>query len=123
MCFRVGEALNAAAWGLRDKIDVTVELYARVVTSVRRGRKQYFSFADLFTDKPPYLKGIWSMWNGVALWDENAKLLLGKHGQGKMCRVLGKVNKDDLDDWEISIICVWAIGWEDIGAAKASLCL
>ena len=123
VCFRIGEALNAAAWALRNNIDVTVELYARLVTSVRRGHKQYFSFADLFTDKPPYLKGIWSMWKGVALWDEDAKLLLGKYGEGKMCRVLGKVNKEDSNDWEISITCAWAIGWEDVGAAKASVCL
>ena len=122
VCFRIGEALNAASWALRNNFDLTVELYARVTTSEREAFKQNFSFADLFTDKPPYLRGVWSMWKGVALWDEDALRLLSKPSEGNMCRVMGKLSRESGNDWEMSILSVWAVGWEDVEAAKASVC-
>ena len=45
ICFRIGEALNAAAVALRENVDAIIEFYARVVSSSREasgGYKQYF---------------------------------------------------------------------------------
>lgn len=53
-CFRIGEALNAAAVASRANTDAIIELYARIVLSEREvngGFKQFFQFGDLFTDK------------------------------------------------------------------------
>ena len=58
-CFRMGEALNAASLASRQGTDAIIELYARAVDSSRQGFKQFFTFADLFTENPPYLKGVY----------------------------------------------------------------
>ena len=52
-CFRIGEALNAAAVASRTNTDAVIELYARIIHSERetdKGFKQFFQFADLFTE-------------------------------------------------------------------------
>ncbi|KAL9632598.1 MAG: hypothetical protein Q9164_005221 [Protoblastenia rupestris] len=122
-CFRIGKALNAAFAATRTNTDAIIELYARVVSSSRNGYKQYFQFADLFTDKPPYLGGVYGLWKGVGLWEQDSRVFLGEEGRGKMCRVLGRVKMGERGRGrEMSILCVWECGWEDVGIAKGIVC-
>ena len=129
-CFRIGEALNAAAVASRTNVDAIVELYARVVTSSREdggGYKQSFQFADLFTDKPPYLCGTYTLWKGVELWDVDSKGLVGERGRGKMVRVLGRIKRRESVQGqgvgvEMVVLSVWEVDWEDVGVAKGIVC-
>ena len=118
VCFRVGEALNATCQASRNHTDAIIELYARVIESSREGYKQSFSFADLFTDNPPYLKGVYGMWKGVGLWDHDSAVFIGEEGKGKMCRVLGRIKREKGKGYEMNVLSVWECGWEDVGIAK-----
>lgn len=123
-CFRIGEAINAATQGSRSKIDAIIELYARIISSSRdanSGFKQTFQFADLFTDKPPYLSGTSMIWKGVGLWDQDSGVFLGEAGRGKMCRVIGRIKKGDGQvgsRCEMTVLSIWEVDWEDVGVAK-----
>ena len=129
-CFRIGEALNAAAVASRSNVDAIIELYARVVTSSREdggGYKQFFRFADLFTDKPPYLCGTYTFWKGVGLWDVDSKGLVGELGRGKMVRVLGRIKRREpvqgqANGVEMVVLSVWEVDWEDVEMAKGIAC-
>lgn len=129
-CFRVGEALNAAAVASRTNFDAIIELYARVVTSSREasgGYKQFFQFGDLFTDKPPYLNGTYTVWKGVSLWDNDSKNFIGEQGRGKMARVLGRIKRKERvqgqgPEVEMAVLSVWEVDWEDVGTAKGIVC-
>ena len=130
ICFRIGEALNAAAVASRTNVDAFIELYARVVSSSREasgGYKQYFQFGDLFTDKPPYLSGTYAFWKGVAVWDNDTKELVGERGKGKMVRVLGRIKKKEPGRGEgpgieMIVLSIWEVDWEDVGVAKGIAC-
>lgn len=130
ICFRIGEALNAAAVASRTNVDAIIELYARVVSSSREasgGYKQFFQFGDLFTDKPPYLSGTYSFWKGVAVWDIDSKELVGERGRGKMVRVLGRIKKKEPGQGhgpgvEMVVLSIWEVDWEDVGVAKGIAC-
>ena len=130
ICFRIGEALNAAAVASRTNVDAIIELYARVVISSREvsgGYKQFFQFGDLFTDKPPYLSGTYTLWKGVGLWDNDSKELVGDQGRGKMTRVLGRMKRMDPVQGqgpgvEMVVLSIWEVDWEEIGAAKGIVC-
>ena len=130
ICFRIGEALNAAAVASRTNVDSIIELYARVVSSSREaseGYKQSFQFADLFTDKPPYLGGTYTFWKGVDLWDNDSKGLIGEQGRGEMVRVLGRIKRKEPGQGqgpgaEMVILSIWEVDWEDVGVAKGIAC-
>ena len=130
ICFRIGEGLNAAAVAIRTNVDAIVELYARIVSSSREasgGYKQLFQFGDLFTDKPPYLSGLYTFWKGVGLWDNDSKELAGEQGRGKMVRVLGRIKKKEPrpeqgPTIEMIVLSIWEVDWEDIGVAKGIAC-
>lgn len=131
VCFRIGEGLNAAAVASRTNVDAIVELYARIVSSSREangGYKQHFQFGDLYTDKPPYLSGLYTLWKGVGLWDNDSKELAGERGRGKMVRVLGRIKKKEPrhekePGVEMIVLSIWEVDWEDIGVAKGIACL
>ena len=130
ICFRIGEALNAAAVALRTNVDAMIELYALVVSSSREasgGYKQYFQFADIFTDKPPYLNGTYTFWKGVILWDNDSKGFVGEQGRGKMARVLGRIKRKEPGQGngrgvEMAVLSIWEVDWEDVGVAKGIAC-
>ena len=130
ICFRIGEALNAAAVASRTNVDAIIELYARVVTSSREasgGYKQFFQFGDLFTDKPPHLSGTYTFWKGVGLWDHDSKELAGEQGKGKMVRVLGRIKRKETVQGqgpgvEMAVLSIWEVDWEDVGIAKGMVC-
>lgn len=130
ICFRIGEALNAAAVASRTNIDAIIELYARVLSSSREasgGYKQSFQFGDLFTDKPPYLSATYTFWKGVKPWDHDSKGFVGEHGRGKMARVLGRIKKNEPAKGkgpgvEMAVLSIWEVDWEDIDVAKGITC-
>lgn len=124
-CFRIGEALNAAATASRSNVDAIIELYARVVFSEREangGLKQFFQFGDLFTDKPPFLSGTYSLWKGVGLWNVDSRVFIGEKGTGKMARVMGRVKRRERGGCEIIILSIWEADWEDVETAKGIVC-
>ncbi|KAK4692573.1 hypothetical protein P7C71_g4660, partial [Lecanoromycetidae sp. Uapishka_2] len=125
-CFRIGEALNAAAIASRSNTDAIIELYARIVSSEREdegGFKQFFQFGDLFTDKPPYLTAIYSLWKGVGMWNLDSKVFLGEEGRGKMARIMGRtIRRDSESGCEMTIMSIWEVDWEDVGIAKGIVC-
>ena len=125
-CFRIGEALNAAAVASRANTDAVIELYARIIHSERetdKGFKQFFQFGDLFTEKPPYLSATYSLWKGVGLWDMDSKVFLGEEGRGKMARALGRIKKREQGGGcEMVVLSIWEVDWEDVGVAKGIVC-
>lgn len=125
-CFRIGEALNAASVALRDSTDAIVELYCRVKYSDREptAYKQLFELIDLFTpDKAPSLDGQYAIWKGVDLWDHDSRQFLAQDGRGKKARVIGRIKRGKKNEgWEIGILSVWQVDWEDIGIAKGVVC-
>lgn len=125
-CFRIGEALNAASLALRNSQDAVIELYCRVKASEREGNgyKQSFELVDLFTpDKPPTLSGHYAIWKGVDLWDHDSKQFLGEGGKGRKARVLGRIRRGEKNvGWEMVILSVWQVDWEDVGVAKGVVC-
>lgn len=127
-CFRIGEALNAAALALRSSLptDALIELYCRIKHSGREanGYKQYFEFADLFKpDNPPILNGVYSIWKGVELWEYDSRVFLGEKGRGKMARVVGRINREEGGKgWEMKVLSIWEAGWEDVGVVKGVVC-
>ena len=125
-CFRIGEALNAAAVASRTNTDAVIELYARVIHSDRdtkKGFKQSFQFGDLFTEKPPYLSATYSLWKGVGLWDMDSSVFLGEKGRGKMARALGRIKKREQGGGcEMVVLSIWEVDWEDVGIVKGIVC-
>ena len=126
-CFRIGEALNAASVAPRNSTDAIVELYCRVKYSDREptAYKQLFELVDLFTpDKAPSLDGQYAIWKGVDLWEHDSRQFLAQGGRGKKARVIGRIKRGKKHvGWEIGILSVWQVDWEDIGIAKGVVCL
>lgn len=121
-CFRIGEALNAASAASRSKADAVIELYARVETSERElgSFKQKFHFSDLFTpEKPPFLAGTYGLWRGSQLWDLDSMGFIGEKGRGKLARAVGRIRREEQSQkWEMTILSVWLVDWDDVGMAK-----
>ena len=110
-CFRIAQALNASLLASRSNTDAIIELFARVLASERDGVKQRFEFADLFTDKPPYLIGWHTFWNGVDLWEEDSRSFLEGARGGTICRVLGRMKRESGRSCELNILSIWRCGW------------
>lgn len=125
-CFRIGEALNAAAAASRANTDAIIELYARIISSEMepaRGFKRTFQIGDLFTDKPPYLNATYSLWKGVDRWDADSKPFLGESGKGKMARVMGRIKRcAQGGGCEMVVLSIWEVDWEDVEVAKGIIC-
>ena len=125
-CFRIGEALNAAAAASRSNTEAIIELYARVLYSERRVESvsQQFQFSDLFTmSKPPYLSGTYDLWKSSDLWEHDSKAFLGLGGQGRIARVVGRIKRNDKGlGCKMTILSIWEASWEDIGWVKGIVC-
>ncbi|KXH34588.1 hypothetical protein CSIM01_11812 [Colletotrichum simmondsii] len=95
-CFRVGELLNTQAKCSREKQDVFFEFFARVVYSNRENvaRVQHVQLRDLFTDRQPFLSGVFRGWKNGGTVDDQSKVFLGPDGMNKLCRCLCKVSED-----------------------------
>lgn len=114
-CFRLGEALNVGSHAVRNSKNVLLELYARVASSVREGRKQRFVFKDLYHDKPPHLEGDFELWSQSRLWDLDGKAFLNAEGAGVMCRAIARMKRDGTK-WRMEVLSIWKAGWEDVQA-------
>lgn len=128
-CFRIGEALNAAAIASRSKMEAFIEVYAFVTSSYREGVKQHFEFADLFqTDKPPFLSGCYCGWKGVDLFEQDSVVFLkdgpggGVNGKEKIARAVGIMKRDVGLHWTLNILSVWEVCWEDIEFVRGIIC-
>ncbi|KAK1728461.1 uncharacterized protein BDZ83DRAFT_570492 [Colletotrichum acutatum] len=95
-CFRIGELLNTQAQCSREKQDVFFELFARVVYSNRENvaRVQHVQLRDLFTDRQPFLSGVFRGWKSGGPVDDQSKVFLGPNEKNKLCRCLCKVSED-----------------------------
>lgn len=129
-CFRVGEALNAFSVASRSNVDAYIELYARVLWSRREGYKQFFRFGNLFNPaKPPFLNGVFGLWRSSELWDVDSKPFLTSgrdqmcaEGTKKMCRVVGRLKRNEKLEAEMSVLSIWECTWEDVQVAKGVVC-
>ncbi|KAJ9620192.1 hypothetical protein H2203_007957 [Taxawa tesnikishii (nom. ined.)] len=122
-CFRIGEALNTGCQAVRVGRSMTIELYARVVSSCREpeGVKQHFVFADLFHDRPPHLTGVYEIWKGVDLWDyDSGRFLMAQEG-GRLCRCVGKMSREG-QGWKLTVLNIWEATWEDVEYAAGIYC-
>lgn len=104
-CFRVGEALNTGSQAVRSGCQVIIEMYARVTSSWREpdpGQKQYFTFRDLYHDKPPHLEGCYELWKQARIWDIDSKAFLKAGDEGIMCRAMAKLKREE-KQWKLQV--------------------
>ncbi|OHF00208.1 hypothetical protein CORC01_04397 [Colletotrichum orchidophilum] len=95
-CFRIGELLNAHAKCNREKQDVILELFAKVVYANRENmaKVQHFQLQDLFTGRQPFLSGAFKGWKSGGPMDDQIKVFLGPDGKNKLCRCVCKLSDD-----------------------------
>lgn len=121
-CFRIGEALNVGCQAVRMNRPVLLELYARVKGSWRvqkgKGRKQHFVFHDLYHDNPPHVNGTFELCGQSELWDLDVSAFLAKREEGIMCRVIGRMKREEMR-WSLVVLNIWEAGWDDVDAVAA----
>lgn len=108
---------------VRNGHDVVIELYARVIASLREpapGRKQHFTFRDIYHDNPPYLEGIFELWQQAQLWDLDSKVFLeASKGNAIMCRAIARMRRDG-QKWRLDVLSIWEATWEDVDYAAGT---
>jgi hypothetical protein len=132
-CFRISEALNVSAHYAQQSPTFTnngilIELYARVISSWRTpchsANRQNFIFEDLWSEKGPRLTGEWTGWKGSKLFELDAENLLtycSNEGDGKMCRVIGRMKREK-KEWKFVVLSAWECGWDDIETVRDIIC-
>lgn len=130
-CFRVGEALRVGMAAARESRNVIIELYARVLWSIRDSGSgvQTFEFGDLFHGRRPWLRACYEGWAGKEPWGYDAGVLVTGDeenygvGEKKMARVLGRVERDEATKgWRMKVLNVWECDWEDVEAVRGVNC-
>ncbi|KAF6809240.1 hypothetical protein CSOJ01_07023 [Colletotrichum sojae] len=120
-CFRVGELLNTYAKCAREKQDVVMELFARVTYSCRESaaRTQHFQLRDLYTDRQPFLSGVFKDWKSGGSIDEQTKALTGHGGKDKLCRCVCKMadDKKTATGRSAQILSIRETTWDEIHEA------
>jgi hypothetical protein len=117
-CFRIGEALREGALcgGLGQ--DAIIELFARVVDSSQdiTPTKLYFEFADLFHDRPPFIRGTLENNKISSLQETESRMLLGVNGPAPMVRCLGRLKRVTAGPpgWMLYIINIRPSDWEEV---------
>ena len=118
-CFRIGEALREGALCEGLKQDAIIELFARVKDSscdtVTRS-KLYFEFADLFHDRPPFIRGTLENSKISSLQETESRMLLGVNGSAPMTRCLGRLKRAIAGPpgWMLYIINIRPTDWEEV---------
>ncbi|XP_014555792.1 hypothetical protein COCVIDRAFT_38502 [Bipolaris victoriae FI3] len=112
ICFRIGEAVNQSHQASKSGQQMLIELYARVLTSERTEKHQYFTFCDLFHANPPHVKGVYDavIWKAVPLFEYDSRRLLQ---QGRMCRCIGTMKRNGKERFMV-VHNIWEATWEDI---------
>ncbi|KAI9847459.1 MAG: hypothetical protein M1837_002360 [Sclerophora amabilis] len=123
--FRIFEALQEGTKAHHDNYPVIIELYARVANSQREAdcSRQHFQFKDLFHERPPFVNGTQSAWEGKGfkgLWEEDTAGFLDDQKRDRMARVVGKIERrpEDSVGWRINVLSIWEATWEDIEWAR-----
>ncbi|KAG9232320.1 hypothetical protein BJ875DRAFT_497559 [Amylocarpus encephaloides] len=121
VCFRVGEMFREGARCKAAGQDGVIELFARVTFSSREGgtTKQYFQFADLWSDNPPFPTGILLNYKVSGLAESESKVFVGS-GKGQMARCLGRLKKERKSNtgWVFYIINIRETDCEEIRWTK-----
>lgn len=122
-CFRIGEAIRESSMATRCRRHNFIELYARVLYASREeeGFKQTFQFGDLFHDRGPFLNGVCTSWKNSKVWDDDTKGFLGDHGNNKMARVTGKIERCG-SWWLMDVLSIWEASWDDVAHVKGIVC-
>jgi hypothetical protein len=133
-CFRLGEALNIAAKRKHSATctadeNTVFELYARVLSSERKGNVQTFQLADLWSGggRGVSITAIWDNWKANRYWDYNASTLLSspfdsRNGEGEVARVVGRLFRHDKREWVMEIMCIWESSWEKVEWTRGIVC-
>lgn len=93
-----------------------LELYARVTHSWREAkpsRKQHFVIHDLYHDRPPFLNGVFELWDQSVLWEGDGRAFLRAGAEGVTCRMIAKMKRDGTK-WRLEILSIWQADWEDV---------
>lgn len=120
-CFRIGEAIRASITGANSGQDVIIELFARVTGSFRQSgtSKQYFQFADLFNNRPPFPKGVLENYKIFALQETESSRLLGGRSSGEMVRCIGRLKRDIREnEWMLYLANIRSTDWEEVRWTK-----
>lgn len=122
-CFRIGEALREGSMAARNRRNVVIELYARVLYSSREEEcfKQNFQFGDLFHDRGPFLNGVCKSWRHSRVWDADTNVFLGRQATDKMARVIGKIERNGAS-WLMDVMSIWEASWDDVAHVKGIVC-
>jgi hypothetical protein len=106
--------------------NIVIELYARVVSSRREGRKQHFVFHDLYHDRQPYLEGTCELWDQTKVWELDTRSFLGaeRDGEGVICRAVAKMKKEGADGkvLKLDVLSIWEARWEDVEFVAGIYC-
>jgi hypothetical protein len=117
-CFRIGEALREAALCEGLGQDAIIELFARVMDSSHyiTPSKLYFEFADLFHDRPPFIRGTLENNKISSLQETESRMLLGVNGPAPMVRCLGRLKRviTGPPGWMLHIINIRPTDWEEV---------
>ena len=117
-CFRIGEALREGALCERLGQDAVIELFAHVVDSSQdiTPTKLYFEFADLFHDRPPFIRGTLENNKISSLQETESRMLLGVNDPASMVRCLGRLKRiiTGPPGWMLYIINIRPSDWEEV---------
>lgn len=115
-CFRVGEALNAGCQAARLGHNVVLELYARVQSAKCESgaAKQHLVLADLYHDNPPFISAVFESRKGMSLSEKESAGLLDASQLGRMCRVVGAMQREPGGKWVMMVRKMHEVGWEDV---------
>jgi hypothetical protein len=131
-CFRIGEAINASAKGQRLGQRICIELYARVLHSMRDGPLQTFCLADVWSC--PKKLGItldarWVGWEGVEEWEADGRIFWEQNldihkskRSARKCRAVGYLERKAMGGWSMQVLSLWEADWDDISFAKSIFC-
>ena len=117
-CFRIGEALREGALCEGLGQGAVIELFARVMDSSQDiiPSKLYFGFADLFHDRPPFMRGTLENNKISSLQETESRMLLGVDGPAPMVRCLGRLKRivAGPPGWMLYIINIRPTDWEEV---------
>lgn len=119
ICFRIGEAINAASLASQKQQNLLIELYARVTITRSDGTsKKVFQLWDLYHDRPPYLEG-WYDTHGNEF--DGISTIIANNGVRKLCRCVGNLRKYD-QKWRLQLLKFHETNWAAIETARDLIC-
>lgn len=122
-CFRIGEALREGALCGGLEQDAVIELFARVKDSsydIVTPSKLYYEFADLFHDRPPFIRGTLENNRISCMQETESRMLLGDNTPPPMVRCLGRLKRviSGPPGWMLYIVNIRPTDWEEVRWTK-----